>query len=87
MKNILILKKSSKFAYLLMEKPDNWFSIIKKWRRKTFKKSISIFTWNLTLGQFSVSACVNQATGFSVNGSSTPNGLFQTINGLLQTAP
>ena len=29
----------------------------------------------------------NQPTGFSVNGSSTPNGLFQTINGLLETAP
>ena len=42
---------------------------------------------NLTLVQFLVSACANQPTGFSVNGSSTPNGLFQTINGLLETAP
>ena len=41
----------------------------------------------MALAQFSVSACGNQATGFSVNGSSTPNGLFQTINGLLETAP
>ena len=53
------LKKSSRFACLLMEK----------------------------LGQFSVFACGNQAIGFSVNGSSTSNGLFQTINGLLETAP
>ena len=36
---------------------------------------------------FSVSACANQVTGFSVNGSSTPNGLFQVINGLPETAP
>ena len=40
----------------------------------------------MALGQFSVSACANQATGFSVNGSLTTNGLFQTINGLLGTA-
>ena len=40
----------------------------------------------MTLGQFSVSACANQATGFSVNGWLTPNGLFQTINGFLETA-
>ena len=47
-----------------------------------FKKSICIFTENLALGQFPVSACTNQGTGFSVNGSSTSNGLFQTITGL-----
>ena len=41
----------------------------------------------MTLGQFSDSACANQATGFYVNGSSTPNELFQTINGLVETAP
>ena len=52
---------------------------------RNFKKvSASLFTWNLTLGQFSVSACANQPTGFSVNGSSTPDGLFQTINALKQ---
>ena len=34
------------------------------------------------MGLFSVSTCANQATDFSVNGSSTPNGFFQTINGL-----
>ena len=36
----------------------------------------------MTPGQFSVPACANQATGFSVNGLSTPNEIFQTINGL-----
>ena len=36
----------------------------------------------MTLGQFSVSACANQSTGFTVNGLSNPNGLFQAINGL-----
>ena len=41
----------------------------------------------MTPGEFSVSACANQETGFPVNGSLTPNGLFQTINGLLETAP
>ena len=41
----------------------------------------------MALGQFSVSACANQATGFSVNGSLTTNGVFQTINGLLAMAP
>ena len=34
------------------------------------------------MGQFSVSASANQAAGFPVNGSSTPNRLFQTINRL-----
>ena len=34
--------------------------------------------------QISVPACANQPTSFSVNGSSTPNGLLQTISGLKQ---
>ena len=38
----------------------------------------------MILGQFSVSAGSNQATGFSMNESLTPNRLFQTINGLLE---
>ena len=41
----------------------------------------------MTLGQFSVSACANQSTGLSVNESSTPSGLFQTINELIEMAP
>ena len=36
----------------------------------------------MTLGQFWVSACANQSTGFTVIGLSNPNGLFQAINGL-----
>ena len=38
LKNIFTSKRSSRFAYLLMEKPGNWFAIVKKWRRKTFKE-------------------------------------------------
>ena len=30
----------------------------------------------------SASVCANEPPGFSVSGASTPNGLFQTINGL-----
>ena len=55
-----------------MEKLGNWFAIAKKWEY---------------LVRFSVSARADQSTGFSVNGSSTPNGLFHTINGLFETAP
>ena len=35
------------------------------------------------MGQFSVPACANQLPGFSVRGTSTPNGLFQTIKILM----
>ena len=34
------------------------------------------------MGQFSDSACANQPAAFAVNGTSAPNWLFQTINGL-----
>ena len=40
-----------------------------------------------TLRHFSVSACANQATGLSLNESSTPNELFQTIDGLFEMTP
>ena len=46
----------------------------------------SIFTWGLTLAQFSISPSANQATGLSVNVSLTPNGSFQKINGLFEMA-
>ena len=36
----------------------------------------------ISLWGSSVSACANEAAGFSVSGASTPNGLFQAINGL-----
>ena len=44
----------------------------------------------ISLWGSSVSACANEAAGFSVSGASTPNGLFQVIkkiSELLQTAP
>ena len=54
-------------------------------KRETLRKvSASLLK---ILGEFSASACANQPTGFSMNGSSTPNRLLQTINGLLETAP
>ena len=66
-----------------MEKPGNWFAIAKIWKEtseeKKIKKTACIFTYDFTLGQFSVSAGANQAPGFSVHRASTPNGLFQTI--------
>ena len=34
------------------------------------------------LGKFYVPVCANQPPGFSVRENSTPNGLFQTINGV-----
>ena len=46
--------------------------------RKKIKKKICIFTQKFTLGKFSVTAWANQPPGFSVSGTSTPNGLFQT---------
>ena len=50
---------------------------------ENFKKSLCIFTYNLFLGQFSLSECANQRTCCSVNGSSTPMGYSkQLINGL-----
>ena len=79
----ILLNKSSIFANLLMEKPDNSFDIVKMWKKhlkiKNFKKTICIFTEKFSLGQFSVPACANQPPGFSLRGKSTTNGLFQTI--------
>ena len=51
--------------------------------RKIFKKRICIFTQKFTLGKFSVPAWANQSPGFYVSGTSTPNGLFQTIKMLM----
>ena len=55
--------------------------------QRKFKKTFCIFTKSLTLRQFSVSACANQATGFPVNESLTSNGLFKTVIGLLKATP
>ena len=59
---IYTLKKSSTFAYLLMEKPGNWFAIAKMWEKHLKKKdilrkgptSLLRFYWF-----FSVFACAN----------------------------
>ena len=70
-----------------MEKPGNLFDTVKMWKKhpkeKKFKKTICIFTQKFTLGKFSVPAWANQPPGFSIRGTSTPNGLFQTIKMLM----
>ena len=70
-----------------MEKPGNWFAIIKMWKKhpkeKEIKKIICVFTQKFTLGQCSVPAWGNQPPGFSIRGTSTLNGLFQTIKILM----
>ena len=70
-----------------MEKPGNLFATVKMWKKhpkeKNFKKRICIFTQKFTLGKFSVPAWANQPPGFSVRGTSTPNGLFETIKILM----
>ena len=48
-----------------------------------FKVSKGPASWlKISLWGSSVSACANQPPGLSVSGTLTPNGLFQTINGL-----
>ena len=70
-----------------MDKRGNWFATVKKQKRhpkeKKFKKRICIFTQKFTLGQFSVPAWAKLHLGFSVRGTSTPNGSFQTIKILM----
>ena len=88
LKNIFTLKKSSIFANLLMEKPSNWFATVKMCKKKHPKekkneKTICIFTQKFTLGQFSVPPWANQPPGFFIRGTSTPNGLLQTIEILM----
>ena len=69
------------------------------WKRleevlKTSSRCISKTSWtrlgrqkNCYAKNCLVSASANYAAGFSANGSSTPNRLFQIINGLLETVP
>ena len=70
-----------------MEKPGNLFAAVKMWKKhpkeKKNKKRTCIFIQKFTLGKFSVPAWANHAPGFSVRGTSTPNGLFQTIKKLM----
>ena len=54
-------------------------------REKHLKKKVKkgpASLLKISLWGSSVSACANEPPGFSVSGASTPNGLFQTINGL-----
>ena len=70
-----------------MEKPGNWFAIAKMWEKQLKKKGVLrkgpesllkiLHSWTV-----SVSACADQAPGFFVSWTLTPNGLFQTINEL-----
>ena len=54
-----------------------WEKHLKKKAKKNPASLLKISLWGN-----SVSACANESPGFSVSGASTPNGLFQTINGL-----
>ena len=49
--------------------------------KKKLRKGPASFH-KIHLGQFPLSACANEAPGFSVSGTSTPTGLLQTINEL-----
>ena len=70
-----------------MEKPVNLFATVKMWKKhpkeKKIKKRVCIFNQKFTLGKFSVPAWANQPSGFSIRGTSTPTGLFQTIKMLM----
>ena len=69
-----------------MEKPGDWFGIAKMWekymkKKKVLRKGLHFYS-KLPSGTVSASACANQPPGFPVSGTSTPNGLSQTINEL-----
>ena len=54
-------------------------------REKHLKKKVKkgpASLLKISLWGSSVSACANEPPAFSVSGAATPNGLFQTINGL-----
>ena len=74
---IYTLRKSSTFANLLMDKPGNWFAIAKVWERHLKKKEILRNGHTSLLRFYSgtiFSFCLCRP-GFSVSGTSTPNGL------------
>ena len=52
------------------------------WREKVKKKVRKGPTSLLKISFLDSSVSANQPPGFSISGTSTPNGLFQTINGL-----
>ena len=51
-------------------------------KKKNLRKGSASLLKNSLKIHFSVPACANKPPGFSVRRTSTPNGLFQTINGL-----
>ena len=92
---IYTLIKSSTFADLLMEKPGNWFAIPKMWEKRLKKNEIwrkgPASLLRLYCGTvFSFCLC---KPGFSISGTSIPNGWnpnnqwVKKINGLLQMVP
>ena len=70
-----------------MEKPGNLFATVKIRKKhpkeKKIKKIICISTQKFTLRKFSVFAWANPPPGFCVRGTSTLNGLFQTVKMLM----
>ena len=65
---------------LLMEKPGNLFATVKMWKKhpkeKKIKKKICILSQKFILGKFSVAAWAKQPPGFTIRGTTTPNGLL-----------
>ena len=65
-----------------MEKPCNRYAIAKLWGKHLKKKEIlrkgPVSLLKTSLRKFSVPACANQPPGFSIRGTATPNGSFQT---------
>ena len=55
-KKYIYIKKTSTFANLLMEKPGNWFTIVKMWRntqkKNIFRKRSASLLKNLLLDSF-----------------------------------
>ena len=68
-----------------MGKPGKWFAIEEMWKKhlkKILRKRSASLPAYFTLEQIPVRSCANQPPCFSVSGTSTPNGLFKTIDGL-----
>ena len=64
-----------------MEKPENWFSIVKKWKKRQKKQKLRkitcTVTQNITLRQeLSLPVGANQLPGLSVCRISAPYGLI-----------
>ena len=72
-----------------MEKPGNWFATVKNVknkapeRKKKLRKGSASLLKNSLWDSFLFPDWANQSLGFFVRGTSTPNGLFQTIKILM----